>query len=157
MASKTSSCQTMGHCRPLAPSIGISWVLASTTSSFGQQRTGRVDGSVSQGGAGTVGSGDWHEWVAEYLLVQHITPHAATGQSPVELLMSCCLWSPLDQLYLDFAVAKPLGCSDSPLSFVPGDRMFVRNYVEEVSWVPTLVVGVSSPRFYQVALEDVQL
>ncbi|CAI5780663.1 XP_028571632.1uncharacterized protein K02A2.6-like [Podarcis lilfordi] len=30
--------------------------------------------------------GDWHERVTEYLFVQHITPQAATGRSPAELL-----------------------------------------------------------------------
>ncbi|XP_053230508.1 uncharacterized protein K02A2.6-like [Podarcis raffonei] len=30
---------------------------------------------------------DWHEQVTEYLHVQHITPHVATGWSPAELLM----------------------------------------------------------------------
>uniref|UniRef100_UPI0010A03C36 uncharacterized protein K02A2.6-like n=1 Tax=Podarcis muralis TaxID=64176 RepID=UPI0010A03C36 len=43
--------------------------------------------------------GDWHERVAEYLFVQHITPHAATGRSPAELLMGRRLRSPLDRLH----------------------------------------------------------
>ncbi|XP_033014646.1 uncharacterized protein K02A2.6-like, partial [Lacerta agilis] len=42
---------------------------------------------------------DWHERVTEYLLVQHITPHAATGRSPAELLMGRRLRSPLDRLH----------------------------------------------------------
>lgn len=35
--------------------------------------------------------GDWHEQVAKYLLVQHITLHATTGWSLSELLMGLCL------------------------------------------------------------------
>nr|XP_034959040.1 uncharacterized protein K02A2.6-like [Zootoca vivipara] len=98
--------------------------------------------------------GDWHERVTEYLLVQHITPHAATGRSPAELLMGRRLRSPLDRLHPDFGVAKPPGCANAPQSFIPGDWVFARNFVGDIPWVPATVVGVTGPRSYQVALED---
>lgn len=101
--------------------------------------------------------GDWHERVAEYLFVQHITPHAATGRSPAELLMGRRLRSPLDRLHPDFAVAEPPGCANAPRSFVPGNQVFARNYVGDIPWVPATVVGVTGPRSYQVALEDGRL
>ncbi|CAI5778641.1 XP_034959630.1uncharacterized protein K02A2.6-like [Podarcis lilfordi] len=101
--------------------------------------------------------GDWHERVAEYLLVQHITPHATTGRSPAELLMGRHLRSPLDRLHPDFAMAEPPGCANAPRSFVPGNQVFARNYVEDIPWVPATVVGVTGPRSYQVALEDGRL
>ncbi|CAI7935033.1 XP_034959630.1uncharacterized protein K02A2.6-like, partial [Podarcis lilfordi] len=101
--------------------------------------------------------GDWHERVAEYLFVQHITPHAATGRSPAELLMGRRLRSPLDRLHPDFAVAEPPGCANTPRSFVPGNQVFARNYVGDIPWVPATVVGVTGPRSYQVALEDGRL
>ncbi|CAI5763011.1 Hypothetical predicted protein [Podarcis lilfordi] len=101
--------------------------------------------------------GDWHEQVAEYLFVQHIPPHAATGRSPAELLMGCRLRSPLDRLHPDFAVAEPPGCANAPRSFVPGNQVFARNYVGDIPWVPATVVGVTGPRSYQVALEDGRL
>ncbi|XP_077778806.1 uncharacterized protein LOC144326225 [Podarcis muralis] len=97
--------------------------------------------------------GDWHEWVAEYLFMQHITPHAATGRNPAELLMGCRLRSPLDRLHPDFAVAKPPGCANAPRSFVPGNQVFARNFVGDIPWVPATVVGVTGPRSYQVAYQ----
>ncbi|CAI5771628.1 XP_028584004.1uncharacterized protein K02A2.6-like [Podarcis lilfordi] len=101
--------------------------------------------------------GDWHEWVAEYLFLQHITSHAATGQSPAELLMGRRLRSPLDRLHPDFAVAEPPGCANAPQSFVPVNQVFARNYAGDIPWVPATVVGVTGPRSYQVALEDGRL
>ncbi|CAI5769343.1 XP_034959040.1uncharacterized protein K02A2.6-like [Podarcis lilfordi] len=98
--------------------------------------------------------GDWHERVAEYLFVQHITPHAATGWSPAELLMGRRLRSPLEQLHPDFAVAEPPGCANAPWSFLPRNRVFARNFVGDIPWVPATVVGVTGPRSYQVALEN---
>ncbi|CAI5793321.1 XP_028570936.1uncharacterized protein K02A2.6-like [Podarcis lilfordi] len=98
--------------------------------------------------------GDWYEWVAEYLFVQHITPHAATGWSPAELLMGRRLRSPLDRLHPDFAMAKPPGCANAPRSFVPGNQVFAQNFVGDIPWVPATVVGVTGPRSYQVALKD---
>ncbi|CAI5793556.1 XP_028570936.1uncharacterized protein K02A2.6-like [Podarcis lilfordi] len=101
--------------------------------------------------------GDWHKRVAEYLFVQHITPHVATGRSPAELLMGRCLRSPLNRLHPDFAVAKHPGCANAPRSFVPGNQVFARNFVGDIPWVPATVVGVTGPRSYQVALEDGRL
>ncbi|CAI5780607.1 Hypothetical predicted protein [Podarcis lilfordi] len=101
--------------------------------------------------------GDWHERVAKYLFVQHITPYAATGRSPAELLMGRCLRSPLDRLHPDFAVAEPPGCANAPRSFVPGNQVFARNYVGDIPWVPATGVGVTGPRSYQVALKDGRL
>ncbi|CAI5783448.1 XP_028570936.1uncharacterized protein K02A2.6-like [Podarcis lilfordi] len=101
--------------------------------------------------------GDWHERVTEYLFVQHITPHAATGRSPAELLMGSRLRSPIDRLHPEFAVAEPPGCANAPRSFVPGNQVFAQNYVGDIPWVPATVVGVTGPRLYQVALEDGRL
>uniref|UniRef100_UPI0010A03A6A uncharacterized protein K02A2.6-like n=1 Tax=Podarcis muralis TaxID=64176 RepID=UPI0010A03A6A len=101
----------------------------------------------------TSGTFEWYLLGAEYLFVQHITPHAATGQSPAELLMGH-LRSPLDRLHPDFAVAEPPGCANAPQSFVPGNQVFARNYVGDIPWVPATVVGVTGPCSYQVALED---
>ncbi|CAI5796588.1 XP_034959630.1uncharacterized protein K02A2.6-like [Podarcis lilfordi] len=98
--------------------------------------------------------GDWHERVAEYLFIQHITPHAATGRSPAELLMGRRLRSPLDRLHPDFAVAEPPGCANAPWSFVPGNQVFARNFVEDIPWVPATVVGVTGPCSCHLALED---
>nr|XP_034957626.1 uncharacterized protein K02A2.6-like [Zootoca vivipara] len=58
--------------------------------------------------------GDCHERVTQYLLVQHITPHAATGRSPAELLMGRRLRSLLDRLHPDIGVAEPPGCVNAP-------------------------------------------
>nr|XP_034969524.1 uncharacterized protein K02A2.6-like [Zootoca vivipara] len=88
--------------------------------------------------------GDWHERVAEYLLVQHITPHAATGQSLAEMLMCRRLRSPLNW--------PPPGCANATRSFIPGNRVFARNFVGDIPWVPAMVVGVTGPRLYQVTL-----
>lgn len=71
-----------------------------------------------------------------------------------QLLMGHCLRSPLDQLHLDFAVLDPLGCANTPQTFIRGDQVFARNYASEMAWVLTVIVGVSGPRSYQVALED---
>ncbi|CAI7935202.1 Hypothetical predicted protein, partial [Podarcis lilfordi] len=48
-------------------------------------------------------------------------------------------------------------CANAPRSFVPGNQVFARNYVGDIPWVPTTVVGVTGPRSYQVALEDGRL
>nr|XP_028570936.1 uncharacterized protein K02A2.6-like [Podarcis muralis] len=95
---------------------------------------------------------DWHERVTEYLLVQHITPHVATGRSPTELLMG--FRSPLDQLHPDFGMAEPLGCTNMPWSFIPGNQVFAWNFVGDIPWVPAMVVGVTGPCSYQVALQN---
>ncbi|KAJ7325042.1 hypothetical protein JRQ81_018062 [Phrynocephalus forsythii] len=81
------------------------------------------------------------EWLNEYLLVQHITPHASTGWSPAELLLGRHLRCPLDQLHLDSAVPDPPGSADVPRTFVPGNWVFARNYAGESAWVPTVVVA----------------
>ncbi|XP_060543247.1 uncharacterized protein K02A2.6-like, partial [Pantherophis guttatus] len=45
-----------------------------------------------------MGPGDWQERIDNFLLTQHITPHATTHKSPAELLMGRRLRSPLDRL-----------------------------------------------------------
>lgn len=101
--------------------------------------------------------GDWNDQVAEYLLIQLITPHTATGRSPAELLMGHRLRTPLDWLHLDFAVIEPVGSAGAPQSFVPRDRVFTRNFAGDVLWLPAVVLGISGPRSYQVVLEDSHL
>lgn len=99
--------------------------------------------------------GDWNQRVSSYLFTQHITLCTATGQGPDKLLMGRCLHTPLDRLHLDFAVIELLGCTKGPMLFVLGNRIFDRNYAENIPWVPALVVGITGPRSYQVVLENI--
>ncbi|XP_060540149.1 uncharacterized protein K02A2.6 [Pantherophis guttatus] len=50
-----------------------------------------------------MGTGDWQERIDNFLLTQHITPHATTHKSPAELLMGRRLRSPLDRLHPQYS------------------------------------------------------
>nr|XP_034959630.1 uncharacterized protein K02A2.6-like [Zootoca vivipara] len=136
--------------------LGIRHVLMAP---FNPTSNGQVERMVrsAKEALARLNQGDWHERVAEYLLVQHITPHAATGRSPAEMRMGRRLRSPLDRLHPDFAVAEPPGCANATRSFIPGNRVFAWNFVGDIPWVLATVVGVTGPRSYQVALEDGRL
>ncbi|CAI5799294.1 Hypothetical predicted protein [Podarcis lilfordi] len=67
------------------------------------------------------------------------------------------LQSPLDRLHPDFAVADPPGCANVPRSFIPGEMVFTQNYAVEILWVRAVVVGVTEPKSYQVALDCRQI
>lgn len=101
--------------------------------------------------------GIWQEWIPKFMFMQDITPHRVMGHSPAELLTGHSLRSPLDRLHPDFGTPEPSGSFNWPKTFLPVDWVYARHYAGDVVWVPTVVVHISSPQSYHVALKDSRL
>ncbi|XP_060543224.1 uncharacterized protein LOC132710602 [Pantherophis guttatus] len=68
-----------------------------------------------------MGPGDWQERIDNFLLTQHITPHATTKKSPAELLMGRRLRSPLDRLHPQYNPEVTATASRPLRAFTIGD------------------------------------
>ncbi|XP_060538726.1 uncharacterized protein K02A2.6-like, partial [Pantherophis guttatus] len=68
-----------------------------------------------------MGPGDWQERIDNFLLTQHITPHATTHKSPAELLMGRRLRSPLDRLHPQYSPEVTATASRPLRAFSKGD------------------------------------
>ncbi|XP_026054203.1 uncharacterized protein K02A2.6-like [Carassius auratus] len=99
--------------------------------------------------------------VARFLFNYRITPHATTGLSPAQMLMSRKLRSAFDLLIPDvkFKVLKKQqkqkeGHDNSCKlrSFEVGDSVYVRNYAGGPKWIPAVVEGCTGPLSYKTAL-----
>uniref|UniRef100_A0A3B3B4L9 Gypsy retrotransposon integrase-like protein 1 n=1 Tax=Oryzias melastigma TaxID=30732 RepID=A0A3B3B4L9_ORYME len=99
--------------------------------------------------------------LSRFLFSYRITPHATTGLSPAELMMSRRLRSAFDPLMPDVKTRvqkkqlkqKEIHDTKKTLrSFGPGENVFVRNYSYGPKWIPAVVLGSSGPVSYNVSI-----
>ncbi|XP_039887198.1 uncharacterized protein K02A2.6-like [Simochromis diagramma] len=99
--------------------------------------------------------------LSRFLFSYRITPHATTGLSPAELMMSRRLRSVLDLLMPDVKTKvqhKQLKQKENHVtkkrlrSFTPGDKVFIRNYSYGPKWIPAVIVRASGPVSYIVTI-----
>lgn len=102
---------------------------------------------------------DLPQRLARMLLTQHVTPSAATGACPAELLMGRRLRTCLDRVHPDFveemkskqeASAKPI----PPRKFAPQDLVFALNMGRGPKWVPAVVMEITGPLSYSVLTDE---
>ncbi|KAJ8889255.1 hypothetical protein PR048_008753 [Dryococelus australis] len=97
--------------------------------------------------------------LARILLTQHVTPAAATGTSPAELLMGHRLRICLDRVHPDLAeeMKQKQEYNRVPvasLRFSPEDIVYTKNIGRGPKWVPAIIVEVSGPLSYKVIAND---
>ena len=101
-----------------------------------------------------------------FLLNYRITPQGTAGVPPCQLLMGRQLKTRLDLVlpdinkHVESAQASQKQYHDrhsKPRSFQQGDKVLVRNYCGQPSWLPGIIRDVLGPVSYQVALADGQL
>lgn len=99
--------------------------------------------------------------VARFLFNYRITPHATTGLSPAQMLMSRKLRSAFDLLLPDVKnkilkkqqkqkESHDKGCKLR--SFEIGDSVYVRNYSGGPKWIPAVVESCTGPLSYKTTL-----
>lgn len=83
--------------------------------------------------------------LSKFLFSYRLTPHATTGLSPAELMMSWRLRSAFDLLMRDIKTnvqqrqlkqKARYDTSNKLRSFSPGDRVYIRNYSYGPKWIP---------------------
>lgn len=103
--------------------------------------------------------------LSRFLFSYRITPHATTGLSPAELMMSRRLRSAFDLLMPDMKTKvqqrqlKQKENHDTKKrlrSFAPGDNVFIRNYSYSPKWIPAVIVSSSGPVSYTVTIGNGQ-
>ncbi|XP_030580469.1 uncharacterized protein K02A2.6-like [Archocentrus centrarchus] len=103
--------------------------------------------------------------LSRFLFSYRITPHATTGLSPAELMMSRRLRSAFDLLMPDVKTKvqqKQLKQKESHdtkkklRSFAPGDKVFIRNYSYGPKWIPAVILSSSGPVSYTVTIGNGQ-
>ncbi|GBN52888.1 Transposon Tf2-11 polyprotein [Araneus ventricosus] len=108
-------------------------------------------------------SGDWNRRLTSFLLTQHITPSAATGFSPAELLMKRRLRTVLDLLHPDLVEdrkRKNEELLDQRLSkgqlrsFSPNDAVNIKNHSSGPTWIPGTVIEKTGPLSYKNVTPD---
>ncbi|XP_060537701.1 uncharacterized protein K02A2.6-like, partial [Pantherophis guttatus] len=104
-----------------------------------------------------MGTGDWQERIDNFLLTQHITPHATTHKSPAELLMGRRLRSPLDRLHPQYSPEVTATASRPLRAFSKGDSIFALNFHGSPKWLKGKIDSTTGPRSYTVELEDGQV
>ncbi|KAL3988098.1 5-hydroxytryptamine receptor 3 [Sarotherodon galilaeus] len=87
--------------------------------------------------------------LSRFLFSYRITPHATTGLSLAELMMSQRLRSVLDLLMPD---KENHDTKKRLRSFTPGDKVFIRNYSYGPKWIPAVIVRASGPVSYIVTI-----
>ncbi|GBM26026.1 hypothetical protein AVEN_117957-1, partial [Araneus ventricosus] len=94
-------------------------------------------------------SGDWNQRLTSFLLTQFITPSAATGFSPAELLMKRRVRTVLDLLHPDLVENRKkknekmldLRLSKGQLrSFSPNDAVYIKDNSSGQTWIPGTVI-----------------
>ncbi|KAI7797170.1 hypothetical protein IRJ41_014565, partial [Triplophysa rosa] len=104
--------------------------------------------------------------VARFLFTYRITPHATTGLSPAQMLMSRKLRSTFDLLLADLKTRvlnkqqKQKEGHDKSCkfrSFETGDSVYVRNYNGGPKWIPAVVESCTGPLSYKTVLGQGQL
>ncbi|KAI7802842.1 hypothetical protein IRJ41_020318 [Triplophysa rosa] len=99
--------------------------------------------------------------VARFLFTYRITPHATTGLSPAQMLMSRKLRSTFDLLLPDLKTRilnkqqKQKEGHDKSCkfrSFKTGDSVYVRNYSGGPKWIPAVVESCTGPLSYKTVL-----
>uniref|UniRef100_A0A8C8DZH6 Gypsy retrotransposon integrase-like protein 1 n=1 Tax=Oryzias sinensis TaxID=183150 RepID=A0A8C8DZH6_9TELE len=99
--------------------------------------------------------------LSRLLFSYRITPHATTGLSPAELMMSRRLGSAFDLLMPDVKTRvqkKQLKQKDQHhtkktlRSFGSGNKVFIRNYSYGPKWIPAVVLDSSGPVSYNVSI-----
>ncbi|XP_033988673.1 uncharacterized protein K02A2.6-like [Trematomus bernacchii] len=104
--------------------------------------------------------------LSRFLFSYRITPHATTGLSPAELMMSRRLRSALDLLLPDVKTRvqqKQLKQKQSHdtnrklRSFSPGDKVFIRNYSYGPKWIAAVIESSSGPVSYTVIIGSGQV
>ncbi|XP_060542061.1 uncharacterized protein K02A2.6-like [Pantherophis guttatus] len=103
-----------------------------------------------------MGPGDWQERIDNFLLTQHITPHATTHKSPAELLMGRRLRSPLDRLHPQYSPEVTATASRPLRAFSNGDSIFALNFSGSPKWLKGKIASTTGPKSYIVELEDGQ-
>ncbi|XP_034272454.2 uncharacterized protein K02A2.6-like [Pantherophis guttatus] len=104
-----------------------------------------------------MGPGDWQERIDNFLLTQHITPHATTHKSPAELLMGRRLRSPLDRLHPQYSPEVTATASRPLRAFSKGDSVFALNFNGSPKWLKGKIASTTGPKSYTVELEDGQV
>ncbi|XP_060543768.1 uncharacterized protein K02A2.6-like isoform X2 [Pantherophis guttatus] len=104
-----------------------------------------------------MGPGDWQERIDNFLLTQHITPHATTKKSPAELLMGRRLRSPLDRLHPQYNPEVTATASRPLRAFTIGDPVFALNFNGSPKWLKGRIESTTGPKSYRVELEDGQV
>ncbi|GBM29413.1 Uncharacterized protein K02A2.6 [Araneus ventricosus] len=108
-------------------------------------------------------SGDWNRRLTSFLLTQHITPSAATGFSPAELLMKRRLRTVLDLLHPDLVEdrkRKNEELLDQRLSkgqirsFSPNDAVYIKNHSSGPTGIPETVIEKTGPLSYKNVTPD---
>ncbi|XP_061570028.1 uncharacterized protein K02A2.6-like [Cololabis saira] len=99
--------------------------------------------------------------LSRFLFGYRITPHAVTGLSPAELMMSRRLRSAFDLLLPDVKTRvrqKQLKQKENHdlkkrlRSFAPGDNVFIRNFSFGPKWIPAVIESSSGPVSYTATL-----
>lgn len=101
---------------------------------------------------GRMGPREWHERIAEYLLVQHTTPCQSTNQSPAELLMGLRFRTTLNRLHPQYAQSRPLDSTKTNWAFSVGDYVYSWNYGGQPLWLPGKIAEVLGPCSYRMDL-----
>uniref|UniRef100_A0A1A7YSF0 Gypsy retrotransposon integrase-like protein 1 n=2 Tax=Iconisemion striatum TaxID=60296 RepID=A0A1A7YSF0_9TELE len=105
--------------------------------------------------------GDIQTRLARFLFSYRITPHATTGLSPAELLMSRKLRSTLDLVVPDLKTKvrhkqmkqkrdHDAHCKER--GFTPGDDVLIRNYSYGPKWIPGVIQTSTGPLSYSVCV-----
>lgn len=99
--------------------------------------------------------------LSRFLFSYRITPHATTGLSPAELMMSRRLRSASDLLMPDVKTKvqqkqqKQKENHDTKKRlrrFAPGDKVFIRNYSFGPKWIPASLASSSGPMSHTVTI-----
>nr|XP_023659478.1 uncharacterized protein K02A2.6-like [Paramormyrops kingsleyae] len=104
--------------------------------------------------------------LSRFLFSYRITPHATTGLSPAELMLSRRLRSVLDLILPDVKAKvqekqlkqKRIHDTNKRLrTFTPGDEVYIRNYSYGPKWVPAVIQDASGPVSYTVIIGSGQI